>query len=171
MKSDEVTVYVVICKEDNEKYIKAWSDDHKLVDAYMEFHKCKSDKVVRYSMNPTEAIDFQNENSYAEIVLGAVNVMIKKGQIKSMAIPLTQTDINFINTDTNTFFADRVRYDTLNMVFPYFKDKYQRGLRQIFLTNIISKVVHNKQDDKIANSINMDELRALIKSRAIDFGM
>jgi hypothetical protein len=142
-----------------------------MIDAYIKFHKCKSDKVSSYSMRAEAAIDFQNENSYAELSLGIISTGAKKGEMKTLAVPITQTDLNFINTDTNTFFADRVRYDILNLVFPYLKDKYQKGLRQIFLTNIIGKVVHNQENDQIANAINFDELKSLIKSRSIDFGL
>jgi hypothetical protein len=170
MKSDEIVYYTIISNEADENYIKAWSRNKKIAEVYMKFHNCKHDKLKVSYVIDKAAVSFENEHSYSEISLAVLNTADKKGGLKTIVVPVTETDINFITTDTNTFFSSRIKYDTLNMVFPYFKDKYQKGLRWIFLSDVIEKVVHNKENNPIANSIDFDDLRTLIKIRNIDFG-
>lgn len=175
---DICTFYFVI-REDKIKDIKivqGWTDDKKLAEFYMEFHKCKNFKLKTVTNKIEEINKILNENYNDEIKI--CNIMVrntdpkrKKGEeAKMIIIPATETEVTFINAETNTFMASRVNYSFMNEAIPYLKKKYRDALKSIFLVDIINHELHSK-DSAVLQEFNFDQLSILFRSFPENFGV
>ena len=170
---DIVTYYFIIVEDSNGKRIQAWSDHKELVKYYMEFHKCKQ-FVIKSLTKPIEEISkILEENLHDEIKIHNMIIKNKDGkkekEWKTIPIPATETEYMFISEETNTYIASRINYSYLNESIPYLKGKYQRALHDIFLTDVIKKVIHG-QNPKSTQMIMFDQLMVLFESFPDNFG-
>ena len=171
---DIATFYFVVVEDDHGKRIKAFSDDKELVKLYMDFHKCKKFRIKKYTGYIEEIYKITDENLHDEIQLFNIitrNREAKKHdeEIMELCIPATHTEINFINSESNSYLASICDYGLLNEVFPYLKEKYKDALRMLFLDDMIRKVIHSK-DSKITVNIEFDQLITLYRFFPDHFG-
>lgn len=172
--SGDIAKFYFVIIEDKDKdftRILAYSDSKDLVDAYMQFHKSKNLKVKVYTDTIEEIYKVTNENYYDEIFIG--NIIIRdpknKRKVKRVTVPITETESNFINTETSEFMASRVNYSYLNDFIPCLKPKYQKLMTQNLLSPIIRRVVDN-QSPKILEELEFDSLMVLLDSFPDQFG-
>ena len=172
---DIVTFYFVIKDMGSEKIIQGWTDNKEIAKFYIEFHKCKDFKLKKITNTIEEINKISEENWNDEIKL--FNIITRNRNKKSkhddnfetIAIPATETEIRFVREETSTFLASRINYGLLNEVIPYMKKKYRDVLESIFLTDIIRKVIYNK-NERITQLVEIDQLMILYKSFPENFG-
>ena len=172
-RGDIVTLYLIINDDGKNKMIRAWTDKKQLAEIYLDFHKCPKYRLKKVTKSLEEIIDVINENANDEIVIGNIYMKDherKKGNVKIVSIPVTQTEITFISEECETFLSSRINYSYLNGVIPYLKRKYREAMSDIFLPSGINKAVNNK-NDKIYENIKFDQLMVLFRSFPDDFGM
>lgn len=172
-EDDIVTYYFVISSNNKgDKQIAAWTDDKQLAKFYMDFHNCKHFRLKVISDMPIKNIgDIVDECLHDEI--GIYNIKVrnnnKRGEMKTISIPATESEMLFVNADAQSYFASYVDYGFLNMVIPYLKDKWQVVLNDILLDDVIKLVIHNRQS-KYLQHIELDQLALLCKSFIDNFG-
>ena len=170
--SGDIVTYYFILRNDSisDGTIIGWSDDKTLIDFYMSFHNCKNLKVKKMTDTIDSISMILEENVHDEIVIA--NLVTRgedKREIKILYIPVTENEINLIYEECNTFFAGRITYHVLNVVMDHLKKKYREALDRIFLKSVIQQVIHVNQD-KITSSIDLDQIRILVKSFPENFG-
>lgn len=173
-EGDIVKFYFVIKKDDkNNKIIQGWTDNKNIAKFYLEFHNCKDFTLKTMEGSIEDIYQVTEENLHDEIKLYNINVKDydKKGNdtVKSICIPATETEFRFVNEETNTFLLSRIRYSYINSAIPYLKNKYQEALNDIFLNDIINKVIYERRS-KIVESIEFDQLMVLYRSFSDNFG-
>lgn len=170
---DIVTYYFIIVEDDNGKHIQAWSDNKDLVKFYLEFHNCKKFVLKTMTRTVEEISKILEENLHDEIKIHNIHIKDTKSKngtgYKTISIPATETEFMFINEESNTFMASRINYSFINEAIPYLKGKYRDALKNIFLTDIIKKVIHG-QNPKITQMIEFDQLLILFESFPENFG-
>ena len=168
---DIVTYYFIIRDDSYGKIIKGWTDQKLLAEFYMKFHNCKSFTLKKLTATIEEINDILRENHNDEISI--VNILVRdqkrKGEMKSISIPATTVEMDFINDEDSTMFYGRIDYGYLNEIIPYFKDKYLKALSKLLLPSMIKKAVYNRSD-KFNTSIQLDQLMVLVKHFPNDFG-
>ena len=168
--NDECTMYFVVHSDEQSKMIVGWSDDKDIIDAYMEFHKCKDFKVKKYTDSARKMNDLLDENNNDEIELYNIKIRSNdKKMTKDVVVPMTRTEHMCVNDDTVNLGYTRLDYSLLNEARFYLKDKYQKALNSIFLEAAINKVLYNQLDNIMA-SIEVDELMILYKNFPDKFG-
>ena len=80
---DIATYYFVIYDDGNNKTIIGWSDNKKIIKAYMELHKCKKFKLKEYTAPIDKIGKLLDENINDEIRL--INVGILKKVLSTTA--------------------------------------------------------------------------------------
>lgn len=171
---DVIPFYFIISsnrKNDN-KAIAAWTDDKQLAKFYMDFHNCKYLRLKVISDKPVSYIGgIIDECIHDEI--GIYNIKVRSGnrreEMKTISIPATESEMMFVNADSQSYFASYVDYGYLNKVIPYLKDKWQGVLEDVLLNDVIKSVIHNKQS-KYLQHIELDQLALLCKSFIDNFG-
>lgn len=167
-EDDVVTFYFVIYERGNEKSIRGWSDNKDLVDAYMEFHKCKYYRTKKMHDTLREIYKITEENINDEIQLYSINTRGKHGS-KDIMVPLTMTEYTLLQDESNTFMSSRVNYSYINECSHYLKGKYRDALKVVGIEDIINAVIYNKQS-KLLNESSSDNLMALFLSLPDQFG-
>lgn len=172
---DIATYYFIIMEGIGETIIRGWTDNKSLAKFYMDFHK--SDNLIMKSM--TKSIDdiykILEENVHDEIkILNITTKNIERRKRKDpesvkISIPATETERDFISTETSNFFASHIRYSYLNSALPYLKNKYQEALKDIFLFDVINQVCNNRCTGAVQH-IECDELMVLYHSFPEMFG-
>lgn len=171
-EDDIATFYfIVMLSDDDENRIIAWSDKKEMAEVYMEFHSCKKLKLKKKTDYLYRITEILNENIHDEINIYNINIgdPKKKGRVKSIQIPATETEFRFINEETNTFLASRVCYSYINEAFPYLKGKYQKALNNLFLRDVMGKVLHER-NSKFIEEVQFDQLSVLYKCFSDRFG-
>lgn len=164
--------FVIYTDEKDEKTVQAWSDNKGLVDMYMEFHKCKYFKVKVVSNYIEEIVKLLEENLHDEIKPYRINTRDpkRKGEVIGMTIPATETEVTYINEETNTFMSSLIGYADLNELIPYLKKKDREAIRNILLEDITAKVCHERRS-KIVETVHLDQLMVLYKLFPRKFGI
>lgn len=170
-KGDIATFYFIIAESNNDSRIQGWTDEKVLAESYIEFHKCKSFKMKSITRPIEEINKILEENIHDEITIH--NLIVKDpdkpGKVRTIPVPVTETEFTFIREESNTFMTSMVDYGYLNTVIPYLKKDYIKALKSIFLIPIIHLVVNNKQSE-ITSLIQFDELGVLFRSFPEYFG-
>lgn len=172
---DIATFYFVVKEHGSEKIIQGWTDNKEIAKFYMEFHKCKYFKLKSVTNNIEEIYKITiEENMNDEIKLFHIITKNcgkhKKGESYGMVcIPATEVESTFIREEANAFMSSHVNYSLINDAFPYLKKKYQNILQSIFLPDVISKVVYNK-NPRFTQEIEFDHLMILFKTFPENFG-
>ena len=171
---ERVTFYFVIFDDGDNNRIQAWSDKKDYAKLYMNFHQCKHYKLKSVTKRFDDMINILNENYHDEISLYNIRVKNKEGHKKGhesrlIMVPLTSTENLMIQDEETCLMASRVNYQYINEAFHYMKDKYQKVLKDIFLYDVMNKVIYEKQS-KFTNGVEMDELMVLFKSFPDHFG-
>lgn len=172
---DMATFYFVIKEMGNDKIIQGWTDNKEIAKFYMDFHKCKNFKLKVITNTIEEINKISEENWNDEIKLFNI---ITKNRNKSrkndkdfvtICIPATETECRFVREETSTFMASSINYGFINDALPFMKNKYQKILQSIFLTDVVQKVVYSK-NVKFAQAIEFDQLLVLFQSFPENFG-
>lgn len=173
---DIATYWFVIIKErDGSKRIQAFSDSKALVKFYMELHNSPRFSLRSMTAPIDEIIPILNENSNDEIHIENIltrDSKAKKGEncMKMVQIPMTGTESILLRDDTAEFLNSSIPYGYLNGAIPYLKDKWQRALADIFLTDIIRKVVHHQTTRRLQD-LQVDQASMLIRIPQGNFGL
>lgn len=170
-KGDLATFYFIIVEENNNSRIQGWTDEKVLAESYLEFHKCKKFKMKSITKSIDEIYKILEENVHDEITIH--NLIVKDrdkpGKVKTIPVPVTETEYTFIREETNTFMTSMIDYGYLNSVIPYLKKEYIKALKSIFLLPVINHVVHNKPSE-LTTYMQCDELGVLFRSFPENFG-
>lgn len=161
---DIVTTYFVLKKEGDKTIIQGWSEDKKMVEAYMEFHNCKKFRVKKVTMVAKKMAETYEENIHDEIDLFNITTRDQKHrcEVKSITIPATATEIQLLNDETNTLATSLIDYSFINGAVPYLKKKYRQALMDVGLLDFIKKILHN-QRSKFVDIMQFDQLILLYR--------
>lgn len=176
-ESGDIATYYFIVKDDKEedlKFIRAWTDKKLLAEYYMEFHNCPSYSLKKITKTIDEIQEITEENTEDQIKIANVITRKREGKragkdIETIQIPVTETELRFIASECNTMAAGLVGYSYLNASVPFLKKKYQKALATLLLPSLIMASCHN-QRDKYVQQIELDELMILFKGFPHDFG-
>jgi len=168
--NDEVVLYFVI-KEGTygDSMIKAWTDDKDLLNAYMEFHSCKQFRVKKIRKRMKDFHDILNENLHDEIDITNIITRGKNGP-GFIAVPMTTTEIIFLDEETKTYLSMNIDYTTIDEAFYYFKEKYQDAFKKIGLRSVIDHVIYNKPSAFVQDVV-FDQAIMLSRTLSDDFGV
>ena len=171
---DIVTYYFIIKENKNDKMIQGWTDNKSIANFYMEFHKAKGFRIKSITNTIDEINKILDDNWNDEIKM--CNIITRnrgkhrKGEeIASIVIPATSTELAFIREEANTFMTSRINYSFINDAIPYLKNRYQDALKSIFLSDVVLKVIYNK-NSKFTQLIEFDQLMILFRSFPENFG-
>ena len=158
---DIATYYFVIYDDGNNKTIIGWSDNKKIIKAYMDLHKCKRFKLKEYTAPIDKIGKLLDENINDEIRL--INVGItKKNDLEYLIMPGTELENNYIKDESNNFLYTRINYSLINEAMPFLKDKYKKALEDIYIDYIIDALLFNKPN-KISSNIIYNDLLILTR--------
>lgn len=165
-----VTFYFIIINNKGDKRIQAWTDNKEYAKIYLEFHNSKNLSIKKLTKPLKEMRKILEENANDKIQI-APRITIKNRDkknkhdedFKTVAIPITRTELTFINEEVATFMMTTVGYSQISEMMPLLKNKYQKALHDIFLDHVIRKVIY-QQNNNIVQSIKLDELLVLFKS-------
>lgn len=174
-KGDIVTYWFVVCHDKDGKRIQAFSDDKDLVKFYMAFHKCKEFSLKSMEGTIESIVPIINANVNDEIVLYNIytrDPKAKHGESKTkmIQVPMTKSEIMLLKDDTDGYLNSQIAYSYIFSTIPYLKDKYQKALDSIFLSDVIRKVVHNQMPKRLA-LLEIDQLILLLKLPDSKFGL
>lgn len=164
-EDDIMTIYFVVKKDRGESIIQAWSDDKKMVESYMTFHNCKKFSVKKVTRESQAMYQLMEENLHDKISL--VNITTRdpkhKHDAKSITVPMTETELTLLNSETNTFMSSYINYSYINDALCYFKHKYMKILDDIGLFGIIHKILYSKSNitgkyNDILSNVDFDQL-------------
>ncbi len=168
---DIAQFYFVVFNDNGDKRIVGWTDDKQLAKFYLEFHNCKNLELKEKRAKVEVIYGIIDENVHDQIDI--YNIIVrdpdKPDRVITINIPATETEKNFVDSETNTFMESRVAYGLLNEVIPFLKPKYQRALKQLLLPDVIMSVCHNKRT-QIIDQIELDQLMILYRSFPSMFG-
>ena len=167
---DIITVYFVVNDRDGSPIIKAWSDEKEYCKVYMDFHRCKKYKLKSISDTADRIYSIIEENNFDEIGLYNITVHDPDGGSKLISVPLTGTEYNFIQTETNEWMMSRIDYSLINAAKDYFKDRYQDALKRIHLNDVLDSVL-NLNNNAFVETVELDELMVLVRSFSNEFGL
>lgn len=158
------TFYFIIKYKDGEKSIQAWTDDKNLALSYMKFHNCKNFTMKKIRKLGKHMIEVLEENTHDEISLFNIGTRDTKHkyETKSITVPATQTEINFLNDESNTLASSLINYSIINNYIYYMKSKYQKALNNIGLVSCMNFVLHNNKS-KFTSLIQFDQLLLLYR--------
>lgn len=168
---DEVTFYFVIYENNGSPIIQGWSDDKEVVKSYLDFHSSKKLKMKSIKGEYKNTIvPILNESVHDEIQL--VNIFIHKKDYgyKQVTVPMTMTESMFINSEESSYFSSRIDYTTLNAMVPFLKNKYQKVLNRIHMTDVVNQTIHSKESEFTMNT-RLDQLMILVRSFPDYFGV
>nr|DAR89207.1 MAG TPA: hypothetical protein [Caudoviricetes sp.] len=166
---DDAKFYFVIKKrKGEEKYIKGYTDNKSLAKFYMNFHRCKRFRMKEVENTIDEIRPLIEENLNDEITIGYIKVEGKHGEEKMIAVPVTETEMQFIREESGTYMATSVDYSLIHSIFPLLRKKYRSALEGIFLKAICNFVINNRFEP-IINSIFLDNLKILYRSFPDEF--
>lgn len=170
-RGDIATYYFIIKKKNGEKAIQAWTDNKELAKLYVDFHHCSMFSIKKHTALIEEIVDILNENTHDEVKIAYINIRDPKNphKIKSMAIPATDTEIAMINEECNTYLASFIDYSYMNQAIPYLKKKYIEALRDIFLIDVMNKVIHERRS-VFTDTVSLDQLMILYTCYEENFG-
>lgn len=170
-RGDIATFYFVIKTKDGEKIIQAWTDNKELAKMYMDFHKCTKFSIKKLTATIDEITDILNENVHDEIKIFYLNIRDPKDEhkIKSLAVPATETEMQLVNEECNTFLSSYIDYSYMNQCIPYLKKKYKQALKDIFLLDTINKVLHERRS-VFSDTVLLDQLMVLYTCYEENFG-
>nr|DAN65334.1 MAG TPA: hypothetical protein [Caudoviricetes sp.]DAP16811.1 MAG TPA: hypothetical protein [Caudoviricetes sp.] len=167
-REDIVTFYFVVKEETKDTtIIRAWTDDKKLLDAYLELHACKKYHVKKIRRAMKDILPIINENNNDEIDVAYLITRGKEGA-GLISLPLTMTEITFINDESHGFFSSHVNYQLLDDRVPYLKDRYQRILKNIGLDDVIKHVIYNRTSPFVQDVV-LDQVLLFARSFPDDF--
>lgn len=172
---DVVTYWFVICTDRHGSRVQAFSDNKDLVKAYMEFHKSPDFEIKPMTDKIDTLAEIINENTHDEIQIANLRIRDPKAKdgknpMRLIQAPVTETELILLNDDTNNFLNSAIPYGYLNAAIPYLKDKWQEVLDDIFLPDVIRKVVHQQTTSRMAD-INLDQLMLMLKIPNAHFGL
>ena len=167
-KDDIATFYFVLKEEDGSNIIKAWTDDKKLLDAYMEIHSCKKYRVKKIRRIMRDIYPIINENYHDEIDIANVITRGKNNMAGLISLPMTMTEITFLNDESAGFFSSNIDYQFLDATIPYLKDRYKRSLDMIWLEDVIQQVIYNRSSPFIQDTV-LDQVLLFARSFQDDF--
>lgn len=172
-EDDIMTCYFVIYDDGNIKIVRGWSDNKEYAQMYLDFHKCKHYRLKKMTDTCREVVKILEENYNDEIELYNLSIRDKNGKkgelMKSIVVPMTNTEHTLVNEEINEFMASRINYGYINEAFYYLKSKYQKALKAIFLEDVMKKVVYEKHG-KFVQQMQLDELMVLYRSLPDQFG-
>ena len=166
---DIITMYFVISDKYDDNRVKAWSDEKEYCKVYMEFHNCKSYHMKSMNGRVDDLCKIIEENNFEELGIYNLTTKDSKGNKKFINVPLTITEYNFINSECNDWFISRIDYNLLYSAVDFLKDKYRKGLKRIALYDVMEKVL-SKRQNQFTSSVELDELRILLRSFPSEFG-
>lgn len=173
---DIVTFWFVIYHDPRHgKRIQAFSDNKNLVKFYMEFHKCEQFSLKSLTGTIDSMIGIMNDNTLDELEIASVytrdpNAKKGRNKMKLIQVPMTQNEMAFVKEDSVDFLSSQINYSYLAEVIPYLKEKYQRALDDILLTDIIQSVVHQKRSRKL-ELVDIDQISLMPKLPNSHFGL
>ena len=163
---DEATFYFISIKDDelSERRIHAWTDSKNMLDQYLSFHKCNNMKKHIITKRIEEIMKFVEENLHDEIEVYNIRYKDpdKKRKCKTITIPATGTEMQFVSEECNTFMSSVINYNYLQSAIPYLKNKYQKALNMI-LTHEVSRSICGGKTSERLQEIEMDQLLVFIK--------
>jgi hypothetical protein len=167
-REDVVTFYFVVKEETKDTtIIRAWTDDKKLLDAYLELHACKKYHVKKIRRMMKDVLPIINENIHDEIDIANLITQGKNGA-DLISLPMTMTEITFINDESHGFFSSNINYQLLDEWVPYLKDRYQRILKNIGLDDVIKHVIYNRTSPFVQDIV-LDQVLLFARSFPDDF--
>lgn len=172
---DIMTCYFVVLDDGKNRQIRGWTDSKPLAEAYMEFHSCKGMRLKSLTKKFEDMVDILNENNNDEIQIFNITIRDpekkKKHQdnTKRISIPATDVEMMFIRDEGASFMYTTISYSYIFSAFPYLKNKYQKALSQIFLTDVMDKVLHNRMSP-LVQTIQIDQLSLFVRSFPEQFG-
>lgn len=173
-RGDTAKFYFIINNFNDLKHIQAWSDDKDKAEVYMQFHKCSNFRLKTVEDTIENIMILVEENLHDEITVIPIPTRDrdskKRSKVKDIYIPITETEIQFLNEEAQTFMATMIGYADINKDIPMLKDKYQKALNDILLIPIIYSVIHNKTIP-ILRAIELDYLAILYKNFPHNFGL
>jgi hypothetical protein len=171
---DIVTYYFVIYEGYTENVIKGWTDDKDLAKFFMEFHKCKNYRLKKLTKTMKEIGGILNNNAHEEISMAEIHTRDRKrnGEVKLIMIPMTRSELNFIQAETGNFVAGYVNYTAMYDTVQFLKNKYRRALDILLLTPIMNNVCQNEVDEKhnLLQYVDFDQLAIMYKCCPHEFG-
>lgn len=161
---DIVTYWFVVVKNKYGKQIQGYSDNKEIVKFYIEFHKCKNYEIKKMTSTVKEIYKIIEENVHDEIQLCNISIRDPKDshKVKLIQVPATETEMNFIREESNSFLLSAIPYSYLSTAIPYLKNKYQQAMNAIFLKQITDFTIYNKHSKFIEN-IGFDQLKIMLK--------
>ena len=158
------TYYLIIIEDGWGSRIQAWSDNKDLVKSYFEFHNCPKfifKKIEKPIEDMKKLLDDENQND--EIILtNLVTRDSKKDKVKMIYVPLTRSEIRFLNEEMNNFAASFIDYSLLNQAIPFLKSKYQKALKTLYLDSIITSTIYGRSN-KLNSNMELDQVGMLIR--------
>ena len=151
-------------KELNSNKIAAWSDDKNLIKYYLDFHNCKTFQTIKVEGTIEEYSDLLNDNIHDEITIANIRIRnsSKPYQEKIVQIPITDSEIDFIQTEEESYSSGRIDYGVLEKYYHRMKNKYRKIFDNILLTDVMMKVIHG-DDSRYLNKIKQDQLAILYR--------
>ena len=166
---DNAKFYFVIKKiRDKEKYVKGWTDNKELLKYYMDFHDSKNLYVKKITGSIDVIRKILEENNNDEITIGQIRIGDKRGEEKMVALPITETEMQFIREEENSFMSTSINYSLINEMLPCLKKKYQNAIKKIFLGNITNFLINNKYND-IVGRLFLNNIKILYRSFPEEF--
>ena len=168
-RGDDATFYFVIHKQrGKEKYIKAWTDNKEMLKFYMDFHETKNFSVKKISDRIESIQKLVEENLNDEITIGHVRIGDKHGEQLLVALPVTETEMQFIREEDTSYMATTIDYSLINNLYPTLKKKYQHALEKILLIPIADFNVNNKFNEMVGR-IFLNNVKILHRSFPDEF--
>ena len=169
-EDDTIVLYAAVYKDGGITYIRAWSDNKDLVQAYLDFHKCKRFKMKSLTGVVKDLMNIINENIHDEVNMFNIKIHDKQNKIKMISVPMTETEFNTIQSERVHYFQSHIDYHAINTAFYFLKNKYQRALSGILLEDAMKSVCHDKTSE-LLKRIKFDEFLILVRSFPDYFGV
>ena len=172
--NDDVATYYFVVNEisDTNKVIQAWTDNKYLAKSYMKFHNCSKFTLKKISQRVGDIKrSIEDEEYHLELGISQIYTRSEKDPSKGkwISVPVTGSEMYFINDESNTFFSSRIPYSYIEDVICHLKYKYQKALDDILLSSVIRKVIYQR-GDKYIDNIELDGLMILLRSFPDNFG-
>lgn len=171
---DMVTYYFIVDKDADrmgKREIRAYSDDKRLAEFYMEMHGRKSFIIRKVSQTMEQMVKILNQ--YPNDGISMANLITKKDgsgikknvhdMATTVAVPVTTAEAEHVKDMISSHCSSLVDYQELNNVLGLLKKKYLRALKALGLVDIVQREIYNAQDVPFADDILFDEVMLLIK--------
>jgi hypothetical protein len=164
-RGDIATFYFIIVEDRNNRRIQAWTDDKQLAKYYMEFHHSKAFDLKQLTKPIEEINKILDENTNDEINLYNIEMRDpdkKKPHMKTIQIPATYVEMQTLKSGCDGMMSDLINYSKINSMVPYLKPKWENGLSDCFLHEVMLKEIHSRPSP-ILEDLWIDQLAALFR--------